>query len=360
MNFQEAIPPEVKEFEKKNRKYVQVIMESATARREDLEKIGRELSLMPTPKTTINQECSVKLYRYTPVKEHLAPVPMVIVPSLILRYYTMDLMKGHSLIESLVNAGIDTYLVDWGTPGDEHGQLTFDHYIDVFLRRAIRKVRRETGAPKVHLMGQCLGGTLAAIYASLHPEEIDRLTLLTTPVDFADAGLLSLWTNKETFDVDKVVASFGNTVPASFIHACFQYLDLRATVERYKRLFNNVLDDNFLTYYKALDTWSNDKIPFPGQVFRKFIRGLYQENLLAQGKFDVNGRFADMRNITAPVLNIVAQFDHVFPEKSAQRTNQLVQGKVDYHVIPAGHVTLIALFPDRLKTFQLIEDFAAA
>lgn len=351
------IPDKSKELQEKNLKYAQIIQDAMSAKREDMEKRIKELNLASTPKEVIHTETSVKLYRYTPVKKKLHKTPLLIVPSLILRYYIMDLLKGHSLIEHLVESGIDTYLIDWGIPGDEHGQLTFDYYIDKFLKRAVRKVSRATGEEKINMLGQCLGGTIAAVYTSLYQEEINKLVCLTTPVEFEDAGLLSVWTDKKTFKIDKVVDAFGNTIPADFVHACFQFLDVKATVERYKKLYNNVLDDNFLYYYKALDQWISDKIPFPGEVFRKFIRDLYQENLLSKGEFMINEKPADLKNITCPLLNIVAEFDHVFPEKSAKALNSLVSGPVDYHVISAGHVTLVALFPQREETFKLISTF---
>jgi len=351
------IPDKAKELQEKNLKYAQIIQDTMGAKKEDMEKRIKDLNLASTPKEVIHSETSVKLYRFTPVKKKLQKKPLLIVPSLILRYYIMDLLKGHSLIEHLVESGIDTYLIDWGIPGDEHGHLTFDHYVDKFLKRAVRKVSRATGAEKINMLGQCLGGTIAAVYTSLYQEEINRLVCLTTPVDFENAGLLAIWTDKKNFNINKVVDTFGNTIPADFIHACFQFLDVKATVERYKKLYNNVLDENFLYYYRALDQWINDKIPFPGEVFRKFIRDLYQDNLLVKGGFKINEKPAKFENITCPLLNIAAEFDHVFPEKSVKALNSLVKGPVDYHVISAGHVTLVALFPQREETFKLISDF---
>jgi polyhydroxyalkanoate synthase len=256
-----------------------------------------------------------------------------------------------------VNQGIDVYLVDWGVPGEEHGKLTFDYYIDTFLRRCVRKVLRRTGSEKINLMGQCLGGTLAAVYAAVHPEQINKLICMTTPIDFEDAGLLSVWTDSKTFDIDKIVESYGSVIPADFIHACFQYLDVKATVQSYKKLYNNVLDENFLYYYRALDAWLKDKIPFPALVFGKFIKELYQENRLAKGTFTINGKTANLENITCPVLNIASQFDHVFPEKSAKALDDLVGGESEYHLIPAGHVTLVVLFPQRFETFRIMSEF---
>ncbi len=351
------IPREAIDAKEKNKAYAQVLLKSLTATPEELEAIKKKLRLNPTPREVIYREAAGKLYRFTPVKKKLHPVPLLIVPSLILKYYIMDLLKEHSLIESLVKQGVDVYLLDWGTPGPEYGHLTFDYYIDTFLRRAVRKVSRETGQEKINLLGQCLGGTLAAIFTSLYPDKVNRLVTLTTPVDFRDAGVLALWTNPETFDVDKVVDSFGDLVPAEFIHSCFQFLDLKATVERYKKLYNNVLDEYFLHYYQAMDTWVNDKIPFPGEVFRKFIKGLYQENQLAKGKFPINGRLANLANITCPVQNIIARHDHVFPPKAAEAIDHLVGGPVESHTIDAGHVTLVALFPQRMETYELMGEF---
>ncbi len=341
----------------KNEKYLKILLNSMTATTEDFERMKDQLQLAPTPKEVVHQETGVKLYRYTPVKEELHPIPLLIIPSLILKYYVMDLIKEHSLIEHLVNQGIDVYLLDWGVPGPEHGQLTFDYYIDTFMRRAVRKVSRLTGQEKINLMGQCLGGTLAAIFAALYPEKINRFIALTTPVDFEDAGLLSIWTDKKIFDLDKVVNSFGATISPEFIHSCFQYLDLTATVQKYKNLYNNILDENFLYYYRAVDCWVNDKIPFPSKVFRKFIGELYQENLLIKGEFTINNRKVDLSRMDFPILNLVAQFDHVFPEKAAKNLNDLVSGPVEYHLIPAGHVTLIVLFPVRTEVFSIITDF---
>jgi polyhydroxyalkanoate synthase subunit PhaC len=357
MNIAELVPKDAREFSERNAKYAKLIAQSMTASKEEQERAKKELKLATTPKEEIYSESSLKLYRFTPVKKTLHKTPLLIVPSLILRYYIMDLMKGHSLIEHLVESGIDTYLIDWGIPGDEHGELTFDYYIDTFIRRCVRKVSRRCGRAPINLFGQCLGGTMAAIYTALYCEDIKRLGLITAPIDFKDAGLLALWTKKDTFKVDKVVEAFGPIVPADFVHACFQFLDVKATVERYKKLYNNVLDENFLYLYRALDHWLNDKIPFPGQVFRKFIKGLYQENQLAKGEFSVNDRMVNLKSIVCPTLSIAAEFDHVFPECAAKALSFLVGGSIEYHKIPAGHVTLVVLFPQRHETYRIVTEF---
>jgi polyhydroxyalkanoate synthase subunit PhaC len=351
------IPVEVQELTEKNRKYTEMIMKQFTVSTEEIEVLKSRLSLAPTPKQEVYSECTIKLYRFTPVKKKLHKTPVLLVPSIILKYYIMDLRTGHSLIEHLVNSGIDTYLLDWGTPGDEYGKLTLDYYIDTFIRRAVRKVRKLTGCEKINILGQCLGGTFASIYAALYPETVNKFVALTAPFDFENAGILSLWTDPETFNIDKIVDSFDNIIPPEFIHSCFQLLDVEATVARYKKLYNNILDENFMYSYRAMDTWLSDKIPFPCEVFRKFIRDMYQENRLAKGSMMINGRTADLADIKCPVLNVIAENDHVFPPKAAEKLADLVSGQTDTQVIPAGHVTLITLFPVRETTYRIISDF---
>jgi polyhydroxyalkanoate synthase subunit PhaC len=351
------IPAEVQELKEKNRKYSEMIMKQFTVTPEELQMIKSRLNLAPTPKQEIYSECTIKLYRFTPVKKKLHKVPVLLVPSIILKYYIMDLRTGHSLIEHLINSGVDTYLIDWGVPGDEYGKLTLDYYIDTFIRRAVRKVSRLTGCEKINILGQCLGGTFAAIFSALYPEKVNKLVTLTTPVDFEDAGILSLWTDPRMFNVDNVVDSFENVIPPDFIHSCFQFLDVEATVARYKKLYDNVLDENFMYSYRAMDTWLSDKIPFPCEVFRSFIKDFYQKNKLAKGCLMINGRNADLANIKSPVLNVIAENDHVFPVKSALKLSELVGGEAETHIIPAGHVTLITLFPVRETTYKIISDF---
>jgi len=351
------LPPEAAAMKERNLKYTAVLMESLMAGKKDRERMRQELHMAPTPKEVIYQESSISLYRFTPACRKLHPVPLLIIPSKLLRYYILDLMKGHSLIEHLVASGIDTYLLDWGSPGDEVGGLTFDYYVDTLMRRCVRQVIRKTGSPRIHMLGQCLGGVFSVVYASLYPEQIQRLVCLTTPVDFRDSGILSLWTQQENFDVDRLVDAHGATLPAEIIHAAFPYLDVKATVEKYKKLYHNVLNEDFLYQYKTLDHWLNDKIPFPGEVFRKFIGDLYQRNMLFEGTFTIHGRVADLKNITCPVLNIAAAQDHIFPEKTVAALNGMVGGDVEYHLVPAGHVTIVVLFPVRTDTYRLITDF---
>jgi mannose-6-phosphate isomerase-like protein (cupin superfamily) len=73
-----------------------------------------------TPSDVVWAENKWRLLRYRPRPEGLSHhTPLLLVPSLINRHYVLDLMPGKSFAESLVAAGHDVFVIDWGTPEDE-------------------------------------------------------------------------------------------------------------------------------------------------------------------------------------------------------------------------------------------------
>jgi polyhydroxyalkanoate synthase len=82
--------------------------------------------------------------------------------------------------------------------------MGLDSYICDELYWAIRETLRASGEEELTLVGRCIGGTLCAIYAALHPDTPMRnLILLTTPVD-TNGSLYRKWVGRDSFDVDYV------------------------------------------------------------------------------------------------------------------------------------------------------------
>ena len=72
--------------------------------------------------------------------------------------------------------------------------------------------------------------------------------------------------------------------------------------------------DNFL----RVEKWLGDTPPIPGELFRQWIKDIYQENLLIQNKMYIGGsQHVDLKNIDMPIFTQVAVGDHlVSPECS--------------------------------------------
>jgi polyhydroxyalkanoate synthase len=67
------------------------------------------------------------------------------------------------------------------------------------------------------------------------------------------------------------------------------------------------------------------------------------ENKLMKGELQIGGQTVDLRRVKEPVLNAMAQHDHIAPYESTHELTQLVgsEDKEDV-VLKGGHVSLVA------------------
>lgn len=291
----------------------------------------------PTPKDTIFREGTAQLYRFRPASGK-APegLPLLIIPSLINRWYVLDLREKASFAGAMVKAGIDTYCLDWGVPQDEDRYLTWENVLGR-LGRAVRMVQRSTGAPKVGILGYCMGGTLSTIWTSLNPDRVAALINLAGPIDFSQAGLLGHMVQPQWFDVG-AIAGAGNVSPNQ-MQSGFQAMRPTLAMAKWVGLAAKAGDKEARAAFDAMEEWSNDNVPFPAAAYETYIKELYQGNKLVAGEHHVGGRLADLGNITCPVLTIVAERDTICPPPAAKALNERC-GSKDTKVIavPGGHV----------------------
>jgi polyhydroxyalkanoate synthase len=312
-----------------------------------------------TPKEVVWTRGKARLYRCEPEKPKKHPVPVLLVYALILRPYILDLVPGNSLVEYLVNEGFDVYLLDWGIPGDEDRDLSFEDYVLDYLPEAVENVLRSSHAGELTLFGYCQGGTMAAMYAALFPGgPLKNLVLLATPVDFApeDPGLFGLWTVLTSkryfdpnllFDPDPLVETFGNVpgdLPGRLVDAGTSALKpLTDYAGTYASLWERMKQEESLNSLLAVSKWVDDGVPFPGEAFRQWIRDFYQQNRLAKGELELRGRRVELSNIVCPVLDIAGSKDFICPLSQAKPTMDLVESEdKEMLVLDAGHVGLMA------------------
>lgn len=325
ISFEEAL--------KKYRTGMQIILEGAKA------ETGQ------TPKEIIWTKNKARLYHYIPTTEKQYPVPILLVYALINRPYVLDLMPGNSLVEFLVGKGFDVYMLDWGTPGDEDKDLSFDNYVLDYIPQAIRKVLRNSHAEEFTLLGYCMGGTMTAMYAALFPgKPLRNLILLTAPIDFTpdDMGLFGVWTSEKYFNPDLLADAYGN-VPGELIDTGNRMLKpVTNYVGTYVNMWERLLQDKSMDTWLAMSKWVNDGVPFPGAAFKQWIREFYQQNKLVNGEIKLRGRTVNLANITCPVLNIAGSKDHICTLPQAEATMRLISSQdKEFYVIDAGHVGLL-------------------
>ena len=302
-----------------------------------------------TPADVVHRENKWRLLRYRP-----APggpkfeTPVLLVPSLINRHYVMDLMPGKSMAEDLVKAGHDVYVLDWGTPGDEDRHLTFDDVVDRYLGRAIRKVAKSSRRGKTHVLGYCLGGTMATIHAAVHQEHIASLLVLAAPVSFSgEIGLLETWTRLPNFKVSDVVDAFGN-VPWQLMQSAFTMLRPTLGMSKAVHVVDKAITsdpvnankwEEFSEGFRALEAWGNDNVSFPGACYVRYIDELYRKDALMAGTFTLSGKRVHLEKINVPTMCIVFQHDNIVPLKNASvLVDKIASTDKVLLSLPGGHV----------------------
>lgn len=296
-----------------------------------------------SPAEVVYEEDRLKLLHYKSDAEPRYKTPLVFVYALVNRPYILDLKKGRSVVANFVAHGFDTYLVDWGvpTPADRH--LTLDDYINGYMVNVMDYLSERTGVHSLNVLGYCMGGTMSAMFTALHPDRVKNLTLLAAPIDFASKdGLLNLWTGAENFDVDRFVDAFGNC-PPEFLQATFLLLrPVGNFIEKPLNFYENMHNDKFLEDFLTTESWLNDNIPVPGEVYREFVKYLYQQNLLTQNRMPVGKHIVNLQNISCPVLNIMAGKDDLVPCSQGMPFTDLVGSKDRKTILldGSGHIGL--------------------
>jgi polyhydroxyalkanoate synthase len=290
-----------------------------------------------TPHDVVWTENKWRLLRFSPQIRRFQR-PILLVPSLINRWYVLDLGHGRSFIEWLVAQGHEVLCIDWGTPGAEDRYLTWDDIGGRYLGRAVRLAARASPTGDTHVLGYCLGGTLATAYVAAFPEGVASLTALAAPIDFNEAGIMALWTRTPTFDVASILEAFGN-IPWPLMQASFRMLKPTLHASKLVGLLDRAWDDEFLDGFLATEKWGNDNVSFPGACYARYIEELYRQNRLVAGTFSVCGRPARLDSIRCPVLAVAFTEDHIVPVASAKPLIDLAGSRDKQLVVDrGGHV----------------------
>ncbi len=301
-----------------------------------------EINLEVTPHDVVYTEDRIRLLHYKPLTAKQNKTPLVIAYALINRYHILDIHPKKSWVRNLLEQGIDVYMVDWGTPTNMDKYLDFDDYVNGYLDNCVEFVKDEASTEKISLQGYCTGGTLATAYASLHPEKVKNFVATAPVIDgWRDTTVIS--NLAKHLDVDKMVDTIGN-MPPEFMYYCFSILKpFEQGIEKYANFFRNIENENFVDNFLRVEKWLGDTPPIPGELFKQWIRDIYQENLLIQNKMYVGGKRISLNEIKMPIYTQVAVGDHlVSPECSMPLHYAVASEDKTLRVYPTGHVGMIA------------------
>jgi polyhydroxyalkanoate synthase len=249
---------------------------------------------------------------YPPVTTSAPPVLLVAAP--IKRAYIWDLYPQASTVGLLRDAGFAVYLLEWLDPQGSDEDLGLDDYADRFIRDASRAVSQDGGGPPM-LVGHSIGGTLAAIFCSLHPHLVSGVVLLEAPLHLGTAAGAFAPVVAASPDARWLQTGFG-IIPGSL-------LDLVATaavpreflLERYADLAASVGCPE-LWLHLRVERWTLDELALPGRLFAEVIEQLYREDRFMRGDLEIAGRRVGPGALVVPMLNVVNPRNAAVPASS--------------------------------------------
>ncbi|MFT3818453.1 MAG: alpha/beta fold hydrolase [Rubrivivax sp.] len=294
-----------------------------------------------TPGGVVLQNDVIQLLQYSPTTPTVHAAPILIVSSIVNKYYLMDLSEDMSLVRYLVGQGFTVFITSYRNMGAEQGHLTWDDYVQQGVLDPIEAVRQITGQARIHTVGYCTGGALLgcglSVLAVRGEEPALSMTLLMSLYDASDPGEIGVYLDRGAIEMrDRLTGSSGILSGKDLTRT---FSSLRANDMVWGFVVNNYLKgktpDAFNLFY-----WNTDDVNVPWPMFSYYLRECYLDNkLIVPGAMTVLGTPVDLRRIRIPSYVFAAMEDHLVPWKTAHASGRHLGGEVSFVLGGGGHIT---------------------
>jgi polyhydroxyalkanoate synthase len=283
---------------------------------------------------------------------------VLVVPSLINRYYVLDLLPERSFLRHLAEQGLRPLVVDWGDAGAAERDFTLTDYIAGPLDAAAAKARELAGAP-IAITGYCMGGLLALALALRRPADVACIALLATPWDFhaeqpAQARLLG-----ELAQWLPAFLGAAEPLPVAVIQMLFLALDPFLAERKFIRFATLDPAGPAARGFVALEDWINDGVPLAQTVALECAGSWYRDNAPARGTWQVDGRPVRPGDVAAPSLVVLPRRDRIVPPRSAAPLASAIP-RASALRPPFGHIGMMASAEAPEAVWQPIADWLRA
>ncbi|MCC4116767.1 class I poly(R)-hydroxyalkanoic acid synthase [Aromatoleum toluclasticum] len=300
--------------------------------------IGRNIAV--SPGAVIYENELMQLIQYAPLTDKVAQVPLLIVPPCINKFYILDLQPDNSLVRFAVEQGFTVFLVSWKNPKAAESAATWDDYVEKGPLKALEVVRTVTRVKKPNVLGFCVGGTILTsalgIARARGEDPVASLTLMTTLLDFADAGELGCLVDEASVAAREAAIGKGGLLPGQELANVFSALRANDLIWQY--VVGNYLKGNKPQAFDLL-YWNSDSTNLPGPFLTWYLRNMYLENNLRMpGKLKMLGVKVDLGKVDVPAYLLATREDHIVPWKGAYLSRGLLGGETTFVLGASGHI----------------------
>ncbi|XAY06916.1 Poly(3-hydroxyalkanoate) polymerase subunit PhaC [Paraconexibacter sp. AEG42_29] len=293
-----------------------------------------------TPGAVVLRTDVFELIQYAPTTARVRPVPLLMVPPTINKYYVLDLAPGRSMVEYLIAQGQQVFMISWRNPGAEQGHYDFDTYADAVVqaREAVAQICRQE---QVHLAAACSGGIITSGLAG-HlaatgklDDSVASLTLLVCALDNARAGTASALAGRELAAAAVAESARKGYLDGKALANVFAWLRPNDLVWGY--VINNYLMGKPPPAFDIL-YWNQDGVRLSAGLHRDFVHMALDNTMTKAGGMTVLGSPVDLRKVKLDAYVVAGLNDHIVPWENAYRGAKLFGGAPRFVLSTSGHI----------------------
>ena len=312
-------------------------------------KVGGNLAV--SKGAVVHKTDMLELIQYEPTTEKVSRIPLLVIPPQINKFYVNDLSPEKSIIQFLLAAGIQPFVVSWRNPTPEHRDWGLTHYVEELIKAA--KVTSEiTKSPKINVSGACSGGiTTATLLSRLAAEGDDRVNAFVLMVcvldprrDNSDVGAL---VSKHGIELARQRSAKKGILEGASLARMFAWLRPNDLVWNY--VVNNYLNGEDPPPFDVL-FWNNNSTNLPAALHSDYLRMYEEQPFASPGEVELAGHVVDMSKVTQDAFIVAGVTDHITPWKACYRTTQLLGSKnIDFVLSQSGHIQALLNPPGNPK-----------
>jgi len=286
--------------------------------------------------------------------------PVLLVPPLMLAADVYDVSPQSSAVAALAAAGLDPWVIDFGSPEHEEGGLerTLTDHV-VALSEAIDEVNREAGP--LHLSGYSQGGMFCyQVAAYRRAEGIASLITYGSPVD--THGILPFGLDDEivveAIDLiaDKVLPRA--SLPGWLTRVGFRLIDPVGVWRNRMQFVLHLHDRDSLLPREGQRRFLMDQgwVAWPGPALAELVKQFVVSNRMLSGGFVIDGRPVTLADVECPILCFVGSSDDIAPPETVRAVAQAAPAADVYETeLDAGHFGLVVGSQAAVHTWPTVE-----
>ncbi|GLS30317.1 class II poly(R)-hydroxyalkanoic acid synthase [Mesorhizobium albiziae] len=312
-------------------------------------------NLAVTPGSVVLRTEMFELIQYAPQTQEVHERPILVVPSIVNKFYIFDIAPKRSILEYFIQKGHSVFVLAWRNPQKRHDRWGMPDYQDA-VDAAIDATSAIAGSSDVNIWAVCGAGpvvvSMAGYYAAKNTRKINSLLLVVSPLDMkamSKAPSLSAFVKEEGAAASAVMKKVARNKRISANEFTLLFAMLRPNDLIWNYWVSNYLLGKTPSAFDVL-YWNGDGTGMTAQFNHDFSRFVEENPFVTDGAMTVRGTpIAGLADLGIDSYVLGAANDHLCVWQSVYRSAQLLGERSQFVLGNSGHIQTIVCPPGNPK-----------